>query len=446
MSHRGEALPDTASLAAGIALLRDVIGARLSIHFQQASRAEVKGAACFDDGTAFSRFVEQHRPSFDEYVVLMLALAPHVQPNLLHAMLEPHLAADATFPLFGAARGSVHRGLLPTGETAQFILAGDDLARRLQVQRLFSGGHWFGTRHVLWLAPVAEGEPAMSGRLVLAPDVVELLTIGKAGPPRFSMEFPAEPLGTAMAWEDLVLAPDTLRQLDELDTWLTHRDALLADWGMGRKVKPGYRALFHGPPGTGKSLTAALLGKRCGREVLRIDLSRVVSKYIGETEKNLARLFDKAETRGWILFFDEADALFGKRTDIRDAHDRYANQEVAYLLQRIEAYDGVVILATNQRGNIDDAFIRRFQSIVHFPMPGPTEREALWRGSFPPHIAQAADIDWAGLARRHELSGAAILNASCHAALQVLAGGGSLAQDRLEAAILREHLKEGRVV
>ena len=131
---------------------------------------------------------------------------------------------------------------------------------------------------------------------------------------------------------------------------------------MRKRVKPGYRALFHGPPGTGKTLTATLLGKHTGRPVFRIDLSRVVSKYIGETEKNLSRLFDKAEHKDWILFFDEADALFGKRTEIRDAHDKYANQEVAYLLQRIESYAGLVILATNQRGNIDEAFLRRFQA------------------------------------------------------------------------------------
>jgi SpoVK/Ycf46/Vps4 family AAA+-type ATPase len=172
-----------------------------------------------------------------------------------------------------------------------------------------------------------------------------------------------------MDWDDLVLHPATLAQIRDIQNWVTHNVQVMGEWGLGRRVKPGYRALFYGPPGTGKTLTATLLGKHTGRSVFRTDLSRVVSKYIGETEQNLARLFDRAESKDWILFFDEADALFGKRTEIRDAHDKYANQQAAYLLQRIETFDGLVILATNQRNNIDEAFMRRFQSVIHFPMP-----------------------------------------------------------------------------
>ena len=137
---------------------------------------------------------------------------------------------------------------------------------------------------------------------------------------------------------------------------------------MKKVLKPGFKALFHGLPGTGKTLTAMLIGKKTGLDIYRVDLSQMVSKYIGETEKNLAKVFDKAEHKNWILFFDEGDALFGKRTNTKDAHDRYANQQVSYLLQRIEEYDGLVILATNLKNNIDDAFLRRFQSIIHFPM------------------------------------------------------------------------------
>jgi SpoVK/Ycf46/Vps4 family AAA+-type ATPase len=216
---------------------------------------------------------------------------------------------------------------------------------------------------------------------------------------------------------------------------------------MHKKLKSGHRALFYGPPGTGKTLTASLLGKYTGKDVFRIDLSRVVSKYIGETEKNLSKLFDKAEHKNWILFFDEADALFGKRTDIRDAHDKYANQEVAYLLQRIEGYNGLVILATNQRGNIDDAFARRFQSIIHFPMPRPEERYQIWCKAFPPQIEIAGDIDWRQVAARFELTGAGIINVTHYCAVEALADQ-SLGIDfkRLEAAILREFIKEGKVV
>jgi SpoVK/Ycf46/Vps4 family AAA+-type ATPase len=189
------------------------------------------------------------------------------------------------------------------------------------------------------------------------------------------------------------------------------------------------------------------LGKYTGKDVFRIDLSRVVSKYIGETEKNLSRLFDKAENKNWILFFDEADALFGKRTDIRDAHDKYANQEVSYLLQRIEGYSGLVILATNQRGNIDDGFVRRFQAMIHFPMPRPEERYGIWCKAFPPQIEIAKDIDWHQIASRFELAGASIMNVTHYCALELLSDQSrTLDLKRLEAAIMREYIKEGKVV
>jgi SpoVK/Ycf46/Vps4 family AAA+-type ATPase len=235
-------------------------------------------------------------------------------------------------------------------------------------------------------------------------------------------------------------------QIRDIENWIKYNDTLLNDWGMKKRIKPGYRALFHGPPGTGKTLTATLLGKHTGKDVFRIDLSRVVSKYIGETERNLARLFAKAENKDWILFFDEADALFGKRTDIRDAHDKYANQEVAYLLQRIEGYGGLVILASNQRGNIDDAFVRRLQTIIQFPMPRPEERYEIWRKTFPAQIAVADDIDWRAIAARHELTGANILNVTHYCAVDVLAKK-SLRLDLkgLEAAIQREYIKEGKL-
>jgi SpoVK/Ycf46/Vps4 family AAA+-type ATPase len=270
---------------------------------------------------------------------------------------------------------------------------------------------------------------------------------GQVSRPVFSAAFPAEYIETKMGWDDLVLHPNTLAQIREIENWIRHNDTLLDDWGMRKRIKPGYRALFYGPPGTGKTLTATLLGKHTGKDVFRIDLSRVVSKYIGETEKNLSRLFDKAENKDWILFFDEADALFGKRTDIRDAHDKYANQEVAYLLQRIESCNGLVILASNQRAHIDEAFTRRLQNIVQFPMPRSEERYEIWRKTFPAQIAMSDDIDWRDIAARHELTGASILNVTHFCAVEVLARQSRyLDLKALEAAIQREYIKEGRVL
>lgn len=180
--------------------------------------------------------------------------------------------------------------------------------------------------------------------------------------------------------------------------------------GLKRFLKPGYRALFYGPPGTGKTLAATLLGKKNDMDVYRVDLSMIVSKYIGETEKNLAKVFDMAENRNWILFFDEADALFGKRTSTNTSNDRHANQEVAYLLQRIEDFPGTVILATNLKSNIDEAFSRRFQSIIYFPMPDEELRAALWRSMLPKDWLGDDAEELIATAAQTELSGGSIAN------------------------------------
>jgi hypothetical protein len=438
---------NVADLQFALEWLAQVVDGCLKVNFGRAESFEIPPLSFCGKDSWLSNLVARQQPNYQEFTLLMLAMVPHLQPFLLGKLIAAYLPDGGDFPEFGGVRGTNHRGLLPTGETAQFLLAGADMEKRWEVQRALGGEHWFARQKVLWLEAVRDGEPLMSGRLLVDPEIVELLTVGKVSRPGFSLDFPAEYIETEMAWDELVLHPQTLAQIREIENWIAHKHTLLDDWGMKRKIKPGYRALFYGPPGTGKTLTATLLGKQTGRDVFRIDLSRVVSKYIGETEKNLSRLFDKAEHKAWILFFDEADALFGKRTDIRDAHDKYANQEAAFLLQRIEAYNGLVILASNQRANIDDAFIRRFQSIIHFPMPRAEDRYEIWRKTFPQQIAVSPDIDWQQVAARHELSGAAILNVTHYCALQVLAEDlPSLDLQRLEAAIRREYVKEGKIV
>ncbi|WAK03974.1 ATP-binding protein [Methylobacter sp. YRD-M1] len=438
---------NVASLGPALEWLKNALNERLRVHFGQAESFELQPLNFYAENSWLARFIAEHNPCFEEFTVLMLAIVPQLQPGFFSKIIAEHFPEGGDFPEFGGVKASNHRGILPTGETAQFILAGDNLIQRLEVQRILSGEHWFAQKSILWLEPVREGEPIMSGRLILEPEIVEQLTIGAISKPRFSLDFPAEYIDTEMDWDDLVLHPNTLRQIHEVENWINHNDTLLHDWGMKKKIKPGYRALFYGPPGTGKTLTATLLGKHTGRDVFRIDLSRVVSKYIGETEKNLSRLFDKAENKNWILFFDEADALFGKRTDIRDAHDKYANQEVAYLLQRIENYNGLVILASNKRANIDDAFIRRFQSIIHFPMPRLEERHKIWAQTFPSQIKIAEDIDWQHVAARYELTGAGILNVVHYCSVELLASQSStLDLKRLEFAIQREFVKEGKII
>jgi SpoVK/Ycf46/Vps4 family AAA+-type ATPase len=348
---------------------------------------------------------------------------------------------------FGGKKGKNHTGFIPTGETAMFILAGNDLEKRFSLQRCFDGQHKFSKESILWLEEIDRDEPILSGAISVSQEVLDLFTIGEARKPNYSVEFPAKLLETKMVWEDLILNNHVQSQLKEIETWITHHEKLMKEWGMDRILKPGYKSLFYGPPGTGKTTTAALLGKKTNRDVYRIDLSMMVSKYIGETEKNLAKVFDRAENKEWILFFDEADALFGKRTSTRDAHDRYANQQVSYLLQRIEDHDGLVILATNLKSNIDEAFTRRFQSIIHFPMPTPAERERIWENGFSKSVQLEEAIDLNHIAKKFELSGGAIINIIQHCSLRALARGSKLIKlnDIIEG-VKREYHKNRRTL
>jgi hypothetical protein len=399
-----------------------------------------------EDPSHLARFLEQNPLSTEAYTVLAISLVPHIWPHFFDDMIREFLPKGGDFLRIGGTRGTQFRGFLPTGETALFLLAGEDVEKRFEVQKIFSSDQFFSRKKILWLEDVPHGEPAMSGKIVLAPEYVEMFTTGMVPRPRFSPSFPAELVETNMDWEDLVLNNQTHAEVKELLVWLQHGQTLLQHYGMGKRLKPGFRALFHGPPGTGKTLTAGLLGKYTGRDVYKIDLSMVVSKFIGETEKNLSNLFDRAENKDWILFFDEADALFGKRTNVRDAHDKYANQEVSYLLQRVENYNGLVILATNFKSNIDDAFTRRFQSIIHFPMPRPGERLILWKNAFPEKMKlNGLNID--SLAQKYELSGAAILNVVQYACLRTLEKGvENIAETDIFDGIVKEFGKEDKII
>jgi hypothetical protein len=388
-----------------------------------------------------------YTPSPQESVVLLCALAPHLQTNFYDALIQEYLPKGGEFADFGGVKGTNTRYMLPTGDTALFLLAGNDVARRKLYFRLFNTAHWFHRDHILWLEPVREGEPKMSGRLVLSHDFIELFIEGHHSQPAFGPEFPAKLISTRQTWEDLVLPSTTREHLQELHAWLHYNDTVMLDPVLRRKVKPGCRVLFHGPSGAGKTLAATLLGQEFNRPVYRIDLSQVVSKYIGETEKNLEKIFVKAERRNWILFFDEADALFGKRSNVQSAHDKYANQEVSYLLQRVEDFPGLVILASNFKSNIDNAFLRRFNAIIDFPLPGPAERYELWQKAMPSTLPVAPDVDLKMLADKHELTGSAINSVVHYAALQMHAQKQSaITTALLQQGILKELRKEDKLL
>jgi hypothetical protein len=246
-------------------------------------------------------------------------------------------------------------------------------------------------------------------------------------------------------WDDLILSPDRLSKVREVIARVRHRQLVYEDWGYPAVPSSGVVALFAGPPGTGKTMSAEIIAGDLGLDMFKVDLSNVVSKYIGETEKHLERVFTAAESSAVLLVFDEADALFGKRTQVSDAHDRYANLETSYLLQRLEVYEGLTILTSNLASNIDDAFLRRVHVFVEFPMPEEQERRALWAASFP-KAAPTEGIDLDFLAARFPLSGGSIRTAALTAAFAAASEGAGMTMSHVIYGLMREYQKLGRII
>ncbi len=441
--------PNHQNLIRSFQYLQNLIDQRLKHHlFKKKTTKNAPALKTFQvlaGEDVYTRFLIHCELSMEEFIVLIGALVPHVIPNFYERILAQHMPQGGDFPEFGGYREGNARYMMPTVSTMLFILAGDDISRRIELLELFDGGHFLAKEQIIHVDEGQVGDPFLSRRILIDEEYVELFTKGYISTPALSSSFPAEEISTEMDWEDLILNPSTANRLQEIELWLQHNDSVMEDWGLKKRVKAGYRALFFGPPGTGKTLAASLIGKSADRPVFRVDLSKVVSKYIGETEKNLAHLFDKAENKDWILFFDEADACFGKRSATKDSKDRYANQEIAYLLQRIENYNGLVILATNFKNNIDEAFLRRFNAVIYFPKPKSDERLKLWQNTIPKQVELSQDVDLPSIAQKYELTGAHIVGAIHYACIRTRSiGAERIPADFILKGINRELAKEGK--
>ncbi len=346
-----------------------------------------------------------------ERLILALAVMHYIMPSGWRPVVALAKTENWGFML---NQTNPHQ-FIPTKETILLLLAGDDFKFRQQLLEVFS------LDHVLFREGVLELLHEPSSAIKLSEEYINLLIKGKPYRPDFISGFAAQQVVVQEEWEDLILHEETDRALEDITIWLAQRKNLAADKLVNKRIKKGYRALFYGPSGTGKTMSAGLIGKKAGVPVYKIDLSAVISKYVGETEKNLEAIFQKAEHRDWILFFDEADALFGKRSQTQSANDRFANQEVAYLLQRIENYDGLVILSSNLKSNMDEAFTRRFQVMVKFSTPDDMMRRELFSNVFdgryklqqPEMIAQVCN-------KKYNFTAAEINNIFRYCAMRVL--------------------------
>lgn len=355
-----------------------------------------------------------------EYDILACALGPELEPRLGWSF--QNLQA-------GAAQPWATRSLI------QELLA-LDAAQSEQLRRALAPGAALRRRRLL---RVDQDDPYRP--ITPEPWLVARLT----GRP---LEVPPPPgavaVDLAATWDDLVLPASRLAMLREFLLWIEQRDTVVDLWG-GQNVG-GPVALFAGPSGTGKTFAASVIAHALGWRLYRVDLGRLVSKYVGETEENLNRLFDAAHGQPMVLQFDEADALFSKRGEVKEARDRYANMEVSHLLTRIEAHDGPCILTTNLRKQLDSAFTRRFQMVVEFPRPDAASRAELWRRLLPPRAPLDAAVDPVFLGNAVALTGGGIRNAALHAAYLAAGQGGDIGLPHIAHALWRELAKEGREI
>ena len=394
------------------------------------------------DGFLLGNFIKGKELAHHEVVILLMALMPRLDPTLLRRI---YLEAPNSelFDLCTTNDGG--RLFYPTLEAVQYILGGNNINSRLKVLQYFDDTNILIKEDIIRLS--GNNDSLTQSKLTVPQEAFNSILLGATLLPKISKDFPAEQLHTQRSWSDLILPQTTLSELQSIEAWYKSSPILMEEWDMKKSLKPGFRVLFYGDPGTGKTLAASLLGKYTGRPVFRVDVSMLVSKYIGETEKQLSKLFDKAENKNWILFFDEADAIFGKRTNVRDAHDKYANQEVSYLLQRIETFSGLIILASNYKNNMDKAFTRRFHSCIRFNYPKYEERLRIWEQNLPQQL-NLEKIDIKDIAYRYELTGANIMNVIQDISLKTISSGSDGYKVSLQAlleSIKKEYSKEDKI-
>jgi len=383
---------------------------------------------------------------FTERLAILLAIAPYFSPLILKPLSNINPVTNTPFTQLGGFISANNKEFYATIDTFRYLINGENIQNIHFIDGFLNGNSRLIQKNILRLwSPNGE---TIWNKQIIQPTEEFLSNIrGEEYEPTFNSNFPATRITTKLTWQDLVLPYDTMQELKEVSIWLEHNQTILSHPHLSRIIKPGYRCLFYGPPGTGKTLTASLLGKSNNMDVFRIDLSMIVSKWVGETEKNLKGIFDQALNKNWILFFDEADSLFGKRTQTKSSNDRYANQEVAYLLQRIEDFPGLVVLATNMKDNIDEAFTRRFQSMVYFPNPDAETRYILWKQSLPNDFKLEEPVDLHKIADKYEVSGGVIINVVRYCALMALHRGDYVIHEEdLEIGIMKELKKEGKII
>lgn len=396
------------------------------------------------EDTSLHKILSEYNNSVVEYILISLSFTAWFRPKSLNELGKKRPDSDELYAETGLLSNKVANKYIPTLQSAIFLLAGTNLSKQAFYHNILVE-HAFFKDQVLHLRKpsVYNNFP---NEFILEIDLAYYNYLLNGKKPRFdsSPDFPATLLETEKDFDSLILKDTTRNQLNTIMRYAENRASLFEREGVKNKIKPGLLAMLHGPPGTGKTFAVSVMSKKLGIDAYRIDLSRVISKYIGETEKNLERIFERLRDKNCILFFDEADALFGKRSSVSDSKDRYANQEVAYLLQRVEDFPGLVLLASNLKQNLDSAFKRRILVSIYMSPPDAGEREILWNNSLPEYFKYVPGDLPHMLAERHPFTGANIANIiklSCIIAESD--GTNEITLETMEAFIKQEYNKEG---
>lgn len=390
-------------------------------------------------GGFYSDNLQIWNPSAVERGLIVIGLALYFKPRIFDPLLKAAKDYNYTETRLGGIIGTAQTPFVPTGETAIFLLTNGSVEERMLVLNCLNQEHWLFEKGILLFEYKEPGLPITFQPFSLSSDYMEIFSKGVATKPNYSSQFPASLVKSNMEWSDLVVSKELIKEIRDIELWLEYEERLFGEMGLGRKIKEGYKVVFYGPSGTGKTLVAGLIGKKYHRDVYRIDLSQLSSKYIGETEKNIDNLFKQARNKNWILFFDEGESLFGKRSQSGQSNERYGNQQVGFLLQRMEDHPGVVILATNLKSSIDEAFLRRFQKMIYFEAPDFEYRLDLWKKALEDTLPLADDVDLRLISKEHKLVGGQIVNIVKQIILRELgAQSGIIRLKTLEEAIAEE--------
>lgn len=394
------------------------------------------------EGGFYSDNLLSWNPSEVERGLIVIGLALYFKPSIFDPLLKTAKDFNYTETHLGGVIGTAQTPFVPTGETAIFLLTNRSVEERMLILHCLNQEHWLFEKGILLFEYKEPGLPLTFQPFYLSSDYMEIFSKGVATKPNYSSQFPASLVKTNMEWSDLVVSKELIKEIRDIELWLEYEQRLFGEMGLGRKIKEGYKVVFYGPSGTGKTLVAGLIGKKYDRDVYRIDLSQLSSKYIGETEKNIDNLFKQARNKNWILFFDEGESLFGKRSQMGQSNERYGNQQVGFLLQRMEDHPGVVILATNLKSSIDEAFSRRFQKMIYFEAPDFENRLDLWKKALEGTLPLADDVDLRLISKEHKLVGGQIVNIVKQIILRELGAKSEVIRLKtLEEAIAEEERK-----